>query len=255
MAAGVDTFVYRGRTMHAFAEPEIVSVADAFMEHALIDLPATLNGAGQRDRDLLARGGGAPRHPRHRGRHLVRHFQQGPERGDRAEARPWPADHSHRLSRLGSRLGPPKGATIRASPSASSCLPAASSSPTPSASSPTPPSSAGGSRRRSRRALASTARATRSTRISSPRWRRCRRPAGIALGFDRLVMLASARRADRAGSVGAGCRRHGVSEADRTLRRPADLAAAGLIARPCISPSSSSSPPAMRSPCRQRSRG
>jgi lysyl-tRNA synthetase class 2 len=55
MAAGVDTFVYRGRTMHAFAEPEIVSVADAFMEHALIDLPATLNGGGQRDRDLLAR--------------------------------------------------------------------------------------------------------------------------------------------------------------------------------------------------------
>ena len=29
--------------------------------------------------------------------------------------------------------------------------------------------------------------------------------------------------------MGAGCRRHGVSEADRTLRRPTDLAAAGLI--------------------------
>ena len=32
----------------------------------------------------------------------------------------------------------------------------------------------------------------RSTRISSPRWRTaCRESAGIALGVDRLVMLAS----------------------------------------------------------------
>ena len=60
IAAGVDTFGWRGRTMNAFAGPEIVSVADAFMEHALIDLPATLDEAGQGDRDLLARG--AERH-------------------------------------------------------------------------------------------------------------------------------------------------------------------------------------------------
>jgi lysyl-tRNA synthetase class 2 len=56
IATGVDTFSYRGRTMHAFAEPEIVSVADAFMEHATIDLLATLDAAGQGNRDALARG-------------------------------------------------------------------------------------------------------------------------------------------------------------------------------------------------------
>jgi lysyl-tRNA synthetase class 2 len=60
VAAGVDTFVYHGRTMDAFAEPEVVSVADAFMEHALIDLPATLDPAGHGYRDALARG--AERH-------------------------------------------------------------------------------------------------------------------------------------------------------------------------------------------------
>jgi lysyl-tRNA synthetase class 2 len=46
--------------MNAFAEPEVVSVAEAFMEHALIDLPAILDDAGRGDRDLLARG--AERH-------------------------------------------------------------------------------------------------------------------------------------------------------------------------------------------------
>jgi lysyl-tRNA synthetase class 2 len=60
IAAGTNTFGYRGRAMNAFAEPEVVSVAEAFMEHALIDLPATLDDAGPGDRDLLARG--AERH-------------------------------------------------------------------------------------------------------------------------------------------------------------------------------------------------
>jgi lysyl-tRNA synthetase class 2 len=60
IAAGTDTFGYRGRAMNAFAAPQVVSVADAFMEHALIDLPATLDAAGNGDRDMLARG--AERH-------------------------------------------------------------------------------------------------------------------------------------------------------------------------------------------------
>jgi lysyl-tRNA synthetase class 2 len=60
IAARADTFGYRGRTMNAFAEPEIVTVADAFMEHARIDLTATLDAAGRGDRDLFARG--AERH-------------------------------------------------------------------------------------------------------------------------------------------------------------------------------------------------
>jgi len=60
IAAGVDTFGFRGRTMNAFAEPHLVTVADAFMEHTLIDLPATLDNDGHGDRDLLAPG--AERH-------------------------------------------------------------------------------------------------------------------------------------------------------------------------------------------------
>jgi lysyl-tRNA synthetase class 2 len=60
IAAGVDTFAYRGRTMDAFAEPDIVTVADAFMEHARIDLLATVDPTGEGDRDALARG--AERH-------------------------------------------------------------------------------------------------------------------------------------------------------------------------------------------------
>jgi lysyl-tRNA synthetase class 2 len=55
IAAGVDTFGWRGRTMDAFAEPDIVTVADAFMEHALIDLMATLDATGQGDRAALVR--------------------------------------------------------------------------------------------------------------------------------------------------------------------------------------------------------
>ncbi|GAC1340400.1 MAG: EF-P lysine aminoacylase EpmA [Beijerinckiaceae bacterium] len=60
VAAGVDTFSFRGRTMDAFAEPEVVSVADAFMEHAHVDLFATMDASGHGDRDALARG--AERH-------------------------------------------------------------------------------------------------------------------------------------------------------------------------------------------------
>ena len=81
----------------------------------------------------------------------------------------------------------------RASPSASSSMPAASSSPTASANSPTRPSSAAASRPRWPRSSASTASAIRSTRISWPRWRTMPEASGVALGFDRLVMLATRR--------------------------------------------------------------
>ncbi|MEA2860934.1 MAG: elongation factor P--(R)-beta-lysine ligase [Methylobacteriaceae bacterium] len=56
IAAGVDTLSYRGRTADAFAEPNVVTVADAFMQHAMIDLTATLDERGQGHRELLARG-------------------------------------------------------------------------------------------------------------------------------------------------------------------------------------------------------
>jgi elongation factor P--(R)-beta-lysine ligase len=53
-AAGTRQFSFRGRTADPFAEPERVSVADAFARFAGIDLLATL-GKGEPDRECLAR--------------------------------------------------------------------------------------------------------------------------------------------------------------------------------------------------------
>ncbi len=52
-AAGTKTLTFRGRTADAFAEPERLTVADAFARFADIDLLATLAG-GEADRDGLA---------------------------------------------------------------------------------------------------------------------------------------------------------------------------------------------------------
>jgi lysyl-tRNA synthetase class 2 len=53
-AVRTKTFSFRGRTADPFAAPERVSVAEAFAKHAGIDLAATLSGAAG-DRDALAR--------------------------------------------------------------------------------------------------------------------------------------------------------------------------------------------------------
>jgi lysyl-tRNA synthetase class 2 len=45
---------FRGRQCDPFAEPERLSVADAFMRHAGIDLLATMDGEGNTDADALA---------------------------------------------------------------------------------------------------------------------------------------------------------------------------------------------------------
>lgn len=52
--AGASVFRFRDRTCDPFAEPERLSVADAFGRHAGIDLLATLNADGTPDRDALA---------------------------------------------------------------------------------------------------------------------------------------------------------------------------------------------------------
>ena len=52
-AAGARTLCFRGRTCDPFAEPERVSVGEAFARHAGIDLLATVSG-GAGDRDALA---------------------------------------------------------------------------------------------------------------------------------------------------------------------------------------------------------
>jgi lysyl-tRNA synthetase class 2 len=51
---GVETFSYRDRTMDPFAEPERLTVAQAFDEFARIDLMATVGPDGGGDREALA---------------------------------------------------------------------------------------------------------------------------------------------------------------------------------------------------------
>jgi lysyl-tRNA synthetase class 2 len=54
-AAGATQFAFRGRTIDPFAAPERLTVADAFARHAGVDLLATVEG-GEGDRAALARG-------------------------------------------------------------------------------------------------------------------------------------------------------------------------------------------------------
>jgi lysyl-tRNA synthetase class 2 len=52
--SGATTFSFRGRTCDPRAEAERLTVADAFAAHAGIDLTATLSGKGEGDREALA---------------------------------------------------------------------------------------------------------------------------------------------------------------------------------------------------------
>ena len=64
-AAGTRSFVFRGREADPFAEPERLSVRDAFLRHAGIDIFASLpaDGLGEPDRDRFARRGRGKRRP------------------------------------------------------------------------------------------------------------------------------------------------------------------------------------------------
>jgi lysyl-tRNA synthetase class 2 len=53
-AAGTKMFAFRGMTCDPFVAPERLSVAEAFLRHAGIDLLATIAGDGETDRDELA---------------------------------------------------------------------------------------------------------------------------------------------------------------------------------------------------------
>jgi lysyl-tRNA synthetase class 2 len=52
--AGAKEFSFRGRAMDPFAEPEILTVADAFRRHAGVDLVATMDASGAGDASALA---------------------------------------------------------------------------------------------------------------------------------------------------------------------------------------------------------
>lgn len=53
-AAGTPVFRWRGRTCDVAADPERLTVADAFRRHAGIDLLATMDAAGAPNREILA---------------------------------------------------------------------------------------------------------------------------------------------------------------------------------------------------------
>ncbi|MFN3721224.1 MAG: EF-P lysine aminoacylase EpmA [Rhizobium rhizophilum] len=53
--AGTQQFAYGGKTVDPFADPERISVADAFTRHAGIDLLATIAHDGSTDRNMLAK--------------------------------------------------------------------------------------------------------------------------------------------------------------------------------------------------------
>ncbi len=53
-AAGVKAFSHRGKTIDPFAEPERLTVAEAFARHAGVDLLASVTETGEGDRALLA---------------------------------------------------------------------------------------------------------------------------------------------------------------------------------------------------------
>ncbi|HUH50173.1 MAG TPA: EF-P lysine aminoacylase EpmA, partial [Mycoplana sp.] len=53
--AGVERLTYRGKDCDPFADPERLTVADAFVRHADIDLLATIHPDGSTDRDSLAK--------------------------------------------------------------------------------------------------------------------------------------------------------------------------------------------------------
>ncbi len=128
--AGARTFTWRGREADPFAEPERLTLAEAFDRHAGIDLLACISGRRHRP--------GPPRGGRHGG-------------GLRVAADDTFADLFSRVlvARVEPHLGlgrptilceyrsarrPSRGRrrTIPASPSGSSSMPAASNSPTPS---------------------------------------------------------------------------------------------------------------------------
>jgi elongation factor P--(R)-beta-lysine ligase len=61
--SGQREFSFRGRTCDPFAEPERLAVSDAFRLYAGMDLAATLNGVGEGNRDALATAAGAEAAP------------------------------------------------------------------------------------------------------------------------------------------------------------------------------------------------
>ena len=188
-ATGIGRFSFRGRSADPFAEPELLTVAAAFERFAGIDLLATVSD-GEGDRAALAAaaaGTGADLG----GRHLVGYFQQGSGRACRTKSGAGAFDDAVRIS--GSRGCAGADQTVRSARCRAFrglCL-----------------------RRRTgqrvwridgregaapalqrwpwTKSSGATANAIRSTRTFLMPSAQMPQASGVALGFDRLVMLAS----------------------------------------------------------------
>ena len=195
----------RRERVDPFAAPERLTVAEAFARYAGIDLLATLDAAGETDRDGLAgRGRGPPACARRPddtwsdlfSRVLVERVE--PSLGPRPATilDEYPVAEAA-LARRNARR-PAGGRALRAL-----CLRRRARQRLRRADRRRP-SSAAASRPRWPRRSGSTASATRSTRISWPRSRTCRQASGIALGLRPAGHARDRGVTHRAGAVGAG---------------------------------------------------
>ena len=190
-AAGATQFRFRGRERDPFAEPERLTVAEPSTRFAGIDLLATLPADERADRDALAaQAAGA-------GVRVAdddtwsRHLQPRPGRAHRAASRRSGGRPSSTNIRRARRRWRGRSPPTRGSPSASSSMSAASSSPTRFGELTDPAEQ----RRRFEADMAEK------ERIYGERYPidedflaalAAMPPAsGVALGFDRLVMLAT----------------------------------------------------------------
>ena len=188
-ATGIGRFSFRGKTADPFAEPELLTVAAAFERFAGIDLLATI-ADGEGDRAALA----AAASERVRitdddtwsdifSKVLVEHVEPNLGQGRLTVLFEYPAPEAA-LARTKA------GRSARRRAVRDLCLRRRTRQRlrridrrAPSSAAVSPPTWT-----RSSGAMAS---AIRSTRSFSPRSPRCRQASGVALGFDRLVMLAS----------------------------------------------------------------
>ena len=196
---------FRGRSADPFAEPERLTVADAFARFAGIDLLATLPG-GEPDRDgsCPRRDGGG--HPHRRRRLLGRYFQPRAGGEDRGPSRHRPRHHPRSIPGRAGGTGAAGVRPARRRALRALCLRRGTRQRfwrTHRRRRATPPARTGDGGE----GAAFTASATRSTRISLPRLRRCRR-----LAASRSASTASScwQPAPRASSRFCGIRWHEV---------------------------------------------